>query len=230
MSDGVGESHRFPPIDGLHDRCCNISNERCRRAPLEFIKSPSPRSAKPASAFSLSCHCILLFSNFSFAKTLYLNRFSISRTFSKLGSPHLTALPPLVPPLFSGFLFCVKLTFNCNSDQLGSTGLNWDQPGSNWDCLIRALFPARFWSFELFQGSLCALCLAIAPRHVCGIYTAPLDCRLIPALKRKFPRLIGSSHNLPGLHSSSPYCFKDRDILTSRHIFHPLIRRLGSNF
>lgn len=64
MSDGVGESHRFPPIDGLHDRCCNISNERCRRAPLEFIKSPSPRclSAKPASAFSseLSLHTYVL--------------------------------------------------------------------------------------------------------------------------------------------------------------------------
>ncbi|KAJ5186399.1 hypothetical protein N7449_011163 [Penicillium cf. viridicatum] len=64
MSDGVGESHRFPPIDGLHDRCCNISNERCRRAPLEFIKSPSPRclSAKPASAFpsELSLHTYVL--------------------------------------------------------------------------------------------------------------------------------------------------------------------------
>lgn len=34
-------------------------------------------------------------------------------------------------------------------DQLGSTGFNWDQTGSNWDCLIRALFPARFWSFGL---------------------------------------------------------------------------------
>lgn len=63
--------------------------------------------------------------------------------------------------------------------------------------------------------SLCALCpaIAIVPRLVRGDLhsppSPPLDCRLIPALRpRKFPRLIGTSHKLPGLHSSNPHCFK----------------------
>ncbi|KAJ9482989.1 hypothetical protein VN97_g10429 [Penicillium thymicola] len=76
----------------------------------------------------------------------------------------------------------------------------------------------------------CALRLAIAivPRLVRGGLhsppSPPLDCRLIPALRpRKFPRLIGTSHKLPGLHSSNPHCFKDRDIFTSNTSFiHPL--------
>ncbi|KAJ6140945.1 hypothetical protein N7497_011838 [Penicillium chrysogenum] len=147
MSDGVGESHRFPPIDGLHDRCCNISNERCRRAPLEFIKSPSPRSAKPASALSLSCHCILLFSNFSFAKTLYLNRFSISSTkpnmfFSfVIGGDIKDVLETRIATSHRPFhrLFPHSSPDSCFASNwhptatgsTGSTGLDWFQLGSN---------------------------------------------------------------------------------------------------
>lgn len=59
MSDGVSESRRFPPIDGLHDRCCNISNERCRTAPLEFIKSPFPRLRNLQVLFLLACYCVV---------------------------------------------------------------------------------------------------------------------------------------------------------------------------
>ena len=126
MSDGVGESHRFPPIDGLHDRCCNISNERCRRAPLEFIKSPSPRSAKPASALSLSCHCILLFSNFSFAKTLYLNRFSISRYVSSLHIWHIPFVPASVI-----YALCLVPTWGWGSAHM----LYMAWPACLWRCL-----------------------------------------------------------------------------------------------
>ncbi|KAJ5420267.1 hypothetical protein N7465_002786 [Penicillium sp. CMV-2018d] len=238
MSDGVGESHRFPPIDGLHDRCCNISNERCRRAPLEFIKSPSPRclSAKPASAFSseLSLHTyvleLLIYKDiiprelFDIQIKVYTEVYLLVPT-SYTHLNLLTALPPLVPPLFSRLLCFVSAKGNWDQNypayQLGSTGINWDQLGSNWDqtgieCLIRAWsFPCSFLFSRTFR-SLCALCLAIAIvlRLVRGDLhsppSPPLDCRLIPALRpRKLPRLIGTSHNLPGLHSSNPHCFKE---------------------
>lgn len=96
MFDGVGESHRFPPIDGLHDRCCNISNERCRRAPLEFIKSPFPRclSAKPASSFSLWV-VILMFSNFDLQR--YYTPWARSSTYTDQGTCQVSFLYCILP-------------------------------------------------------------------------------------------------------------------------------------
>lgn len=161
-------------------------------------------------------------------------------------SPQLTALPPLVPPLFSRLqCFCICARTTGIKPSRISTGINRDQTGI--ECLTRAWsFPCSFlvffWSIFLIPDllsflsfarlyffialssltrfsrtflSLGALCLAIAivPRLVRGDLhsplSPPLNCRLIPTLRpRKFPRLIGTSHNLPGLHSSNPHCFK----------------------
>lgn len=81
--------------------------------------------------------------------------------------------------------------------------------------------------------SLGALCLAIAivPRLVRGDLhsppSPPLNCRLIPALRpRKFPRLIGTSHNIPGLHSSNPHCLKG-NYLHSYFFFQSVLHFIG---
>ncbi|KAJ5957644.1 hypothetical protein N7501_011923 [Penicillium viridicatum] len=248
MSDGVGESHRFPPIDGLHDRCCNISNERCRRAPLEFIKSPSPRclSAKPASAFSseLSLHTYVL--ELLIYKDVIPRELLVRYTDQGLYRGILTC---------TNFIYTSQFVFHQPQSQaqtcsfllfLGSKRLRQlvfrlqsELPDSG--LVFSLLVSGLFWSIVLIPHllsfltfalyffialssltqfsrtfrSLCALCLAIAIvlRLVCGDLhsppSPPLDCRLIPALRpRKFPRLIGTSHNLPGLHSSNPHCFK----------------------
>ncbi|KAJ5517246.1 hypothetical protein N7527_008806 [Penicillium freii] len=190
MSDGVGESHRFPPIDGLHDRCCNISNERCRRAPLEFIKSPSPRclSAKPASAFSseLSLHTYvleLLIYKDVIPRELFDIQIKVYTEVYLLGPTSYTHLnltdvlkthPPdrhSSPPSHRLFPhsspdFCVLYLRKATGIKLSSisTGINWDQTGI--ECLIRAWsFPCSFlvffWSTVLIPRLLSFLTFAL---------------------------------------------------------------------
>ncbi|KAJ5589298.1 hypothetical protein N7537_011976 [Penicillium hordei] len=149
MSDGVGESYRFPPIDGLHDRCCNISNERCRRVPLEFIKSPSPRcpSAKPASAFlsELSLHTYVL-------EPLIYKDFIPHQRASRIATAH---RPPTAcsPTLLQTLCFISakgQLGSNYLGYQLGSTKIKLGLSA----CFGLGLFPARFWSFFFWSISL----------------------------------------------------------------------------
>ncbi|KAJ5419654.1 uncharacterized protein N7487_003204 [Penicillium crustosum] len=217
MSDVVGESHRFPPIDGLHDRCCNISNERCRTAPLEFIKSPSPRclSAKPASAFpsELSLHTYVL--ELLICKDVIPRELLVRHTDQGLYRDILTytnliytssfdrhSSPPshrLFPHSSPDFVFCISERTTGIKPSSISTGINQDQTGI--ECLIRAWsFPCSFLVYFVFSSnflSLGALCLAIAivPRLVRGdLHSPPSPPRLSthPGFKDRgnFPGLL----------------------------------------
>ncbi|KAJ5158998.1 uncharacterized protein N7500_008649 [Penicillium coprophilum] len=107
--------------------------------------------------------------------------------------------------LFSGllcfaFALAHQLELETNWDQLGSTGI---------ECLIRAWF-----SFLLVSELFRSLCVLLRLAHtavvaICIIVTPIVDLFRVKD-RGNFPGFIGTSHNLPGLHSSTPQSFKGK--------------------
>ncbi|KAJ6142851.1 hypothetical protein N7471_002304 [Penicillium samsonianum] len=240
MSDGVGESHRFPPIDGLHDRCCNISNERCRRAPLDLHPlGVCLRNMQVLFLSELSLHTpvleLLIRKDFIPRELLVWKTYPVSACVnsysdcnpsvdnkSRANTPEVKA-----QEIWSNQMQIYNFKSNYTTARVPDSGLVffllvsglWISylltPRSAFLFLAFAHCSALFLSLSSltqFSRSFPRSC-HFAPcdylKTRLWYLHSPLDCPLIPALRpRKFPRLIGPSHNLPGLHSSNLHCFK----------------------